>query len=358
MTDTGAASSNNGQPDSLVDLSTETGLRVVDACWEDENLMDALNLTNTLSSFVNKVDFSALDALSLDPKAMFSDFYDFKAEVAAFTPENFGLNKTTIDALDRVCNKCTGFKDLPTDAQGTTSTPAAMPDGYCENKCADMQSKYAQCRTIQDQSCAALRPLREGYDYLVSVMAEANTRFKAQASLVEALSDHVTSLRQELDNTRKDFDSFAASLTGVNKYSSCHFVVDFFERTRSSVCGSPSALSGMLWFAACLAIVSLLSMGLIVSTMCINCRIGGIGQKGHNHMRDMHDRTKHHVKKGIRNIQNRFNHNSARHHGTHTVTVAPAPRRDTALQRTGSARIMNELRSKQRPFKQQDSVLI
>ena len=305
MTDTGAASSNDGQPGALVDLSTETGLRVVDACWEDENLMDALNLTNTLGSFVKKVDFSALDALSIDPKAMFSDFYDFKAEVAAFTPESFGLNKTTIDVLDRVCNKCTGFKDLPKDAQGTTSTPAAMntPDDFCENKCADMRSMYAECRTIRDQSCAALKPLREGYDYLVNVTAEANTRFNAQASLVDALSNHITSLRQELDNTRKDFDSFAASLTGVNKYSSCHFVVDFFERTQSALCGSPSALSGMMWFAACLAIVPLVSMGLIVSTMYINCRIGGIGQKEHSHIRDINDQTKHHVKKGIRTIK-------------------------------------------------------
>lgn len=331
MTATAAPSSTDspgGSPGGLVDLSMETGLRVVDACWEDENLMDALNLTNTLSTFVGRVDFSALDDLSIDPRTMFRDFYGFKAEVAALTPEKFGLNLSTIVALERVCDTCTGFDDLPESEKQAYTTPAAG-GGNCDNKCNDTRlfpavpgapkgQMYAHCRTIQKESCTVEQRLRAGYDDIVKLTKEANTRLEAQTALVQGLSDHVTSLHRQLNNTRSEFKPFADSLPGINKYSSCHFVVKFFESTRSAVCGSPSTLSGMLWFATSLATVPLLSIGLVVATMCINCRIGGIGQVNHDHLQDIKDQTK----RGIHHIKTRFTRNPRI--ATRTVKAAPS----------------------------------
>ena len=80
-------------------------------------------------------------------------------------------------------------------------------------------------------------------------------------------------------------------------------MVDFFESAHTSLCGLPSTLSGMIWFAACLAIVPLLSIESIMIIMFINCHIGGIGQKEHNHLCDIRDQTKNHVKKGIRTLK-------------------------------------------------------
>lgn len=309
-------------PSALVDLSMETGLKMVDACWDDENLMDALNLTNTLSSFVGKVDFSALDDLSLDTEAMFKDFYDFKTEVATLTPKKFNLEVTTIEALELVCTACTGLDKLPEVSTAApvyfNGTNTSVAD-YCDKKCDDRRpfppiivngfttvppgEMYAQCRTIQSKSCEVGKKLRDGYNHLLKLIAEANSRFEAQAKLVQGLSEHINNLHRELDKARDEFTPFASSVGGINKYSSCHFVVDFFDRTRSAVCGSPSALSGMLWFAASLALVPLFSIGLIVTTMCINCRIGGIGQDHHDHIKDIKRQTT----QGIQRIKTRFN---------------------------------------------------
>merc|ERR1711939_188490 len=154
---------------------------------------------------------------------------------------------------------------------------------------------------------------REGYEFLAALTVEATERFEAQAALVQDLSDHFTNLHRELQATRDEFGPFSASLSGISEYSSCNFVVDFYDRTRQAVCGSPSTLSGLVWFATCLALVPVFSIGLMITTMCINCRIGGIGQPHHNHIKDIH----HHTKRSFTKIFNRKN--------VHKVKVAPHP---------------------------------
>ena len=350
----------------LVDLSVETGLQVVDACWADKSLLDALNLTDVLDSYVGKVDFSALDDLPLDPNAMFKDFYQFEEVVSSLTPERFGLNMSTIEALERVCNDCTGFGLLPEVA------PDAVPENMntsmiekCNNKCDDMSHYptidlgggfttayatgeiYAECRRIRNLTCDVSRPLREGYEHIIALKAEALRRYHAQVALVTGLSDHIVNLFQDLNNTRTEFAPFAASVSKISKYTKCNFVAEFFDRTHSALCGSPSTLSGFLWFAAALAIVPLLSIGMVVSTMYINMRIGGVGQANHNHIRDIRDHTKSTVKKGISRIQTRFNRTQG---NRHAVKVAPVPARGVASPTSGTAQTMRKLRDKHKSY--------
>ena len=339
-------SSGGVDPSTLVDLSVETGLDVVDACWADKSIMDALNLTDVMENYVGKVDFSALDNLPLDPDAMFKDFYKFKEVVSSLTPEKFGLTMSTIEGLERVCSNCTGFGVLPELA------PDAVPPNtntstleMCDGKCDDMShyptihlgggfttayakgEMYAQCRTIKNMTCDISRSLRDGYEYIVTLREEALRRYDAQVALVAGLSDHIVNLYKDLNNTRTEFGPFAASVSEIAKYTKCNFVVKFFERTHSALCGSPSTLSGFLWFAVSLAIVPLLSMGMVVSTMYINMRIGGVGQADHDHLRDIRHHTKSTVAKSISRIQTRFSRSQG--YGR-TVKVTPVPERDVA----------------------------
>jgi len=363
-------SSNGVNPSTLVDLSMETGLQVVDACWADKSLMDALNLTDVMENYVSKVDFSALDDLPLDPNAMFKDFYKFKEVVSALTPEKFGLNMSTIEALERVCNNCTGFSVLPKlapDAVPKNTNTSALE--MCDGKCDDMShypiidlgggfttayatgEMYGQCRTIRNLTCGISRSVREGYEHIVALRKEALRRYDAQVALVADLSDHIVNLYKDLESTRAEFAPFAASVSGIGKYTKCNFVVQFFERTHSALCGSPSTLSGFLWFAMSLAMVPLLSMGMVVSTMYINMRLGGVGQADHDHLRDIRDQTKNTVTKSISRIQTRFSRNQGSKYGR-TVKVAPVPERDVAARTEGTARTMQQLRDKHKSYKE------
>ena len=165
------------------------------------------------------------------------------------------------------------------------------------------------------------------------------------------LSDHIVSIYKDLNDTRNEFGPFAASVGEIAKYTKCNFVAKFFERTHSALCGSPSTLSGFLWFAVSLAIVPLLSIGMVVSTMYINMRIGGVGQANHNHLRDIRNQTSNTVTNGIKRIKTRF-HRSQGDRKNRTIKVTPVPERNVAARTEGTARTMQQLRDKHKSYKE------
>jgi len=261
-------------------VSVDAMLGALRSCLEEDahgvSLSESLNLQAQFTSYLEQVDLNLLDNGEgfFNATTFFADFYSMRDKVATITPQSFGIHPQNISAAAQICASCTGW-----------ATSGNSQHSDCENQCDD-PLLGAACEEARERVCAASANMTKAHDYILNTSAAIRTMFDAVEVKIEGLvlsaAALVTALNETSDSMRPYLDEVVAL-----EFGRCGFVAAAYTNVTGGICGSPSLLLGALWLYISISVVGLVCVGVIVTMMYVNCRCGGVGQEGHNHVKEI-----------------------------------------------------------------------
>ena len=308
---------------------------VIDACFEDRSLLEALNITNTLYAYVYTVDFT--DAVSLDLTSLVNiseivglmddllarTIYDIVAPVnstdhvrdvffvgqrVAFVRLPWSMRMQLVDLcvcvcvcvfvirvqanLNTACGTCSNFGVA---ADALNKVP--FYDYTISQSDRDSMDTCSDCSSGVFPSSADLPGSSGGFSSCAvwqAVFCQVDSNITTLDTELSAVQDEFTivrtgildmfaslqELKDSLDIVYGNVTDLANSVFTLNDFARCGFIGEFYNGMVEALC--PGSASGLLWLAYSMNIMCITVLCIIVTIILINCRLGGVGQPRHH----------------------------------------------------------------------------
>jgi len=267
---------------------------VIDACFEDRSLLEALNITNTLYAYVYTVDFT--DAVSLDLTSLvnISEIVGLMDDLLARTIYDIvaPVNSTDHANLNTACDTCSNFGVA---ADALNKVP--FYDYTISQSDRDSMDTCSDCSFGVFPSSADLPGSSGGFSSCAvwqAVFCQVDSNITTLDTELSAVQDEFTivrtgildmfaslqELKDALDIVYGNVTDLANSVFTLNDYARCGFIGEFYNGMVEALC--PGSASGLLWLAYSMNIMCITVLCIIVTIILINCRLGGVGQPRHH----------------------------------------------------------------------------
>jgi hypothetical protein len=262
------------------------------ACFANTSLLDALNITDTLYSYVAAVDFSILDSLDvaslIDITAINSQLNEVTSSMDIYTVlAPYDADDET--ALTSACDTCSDF-GAAADALNAVpffTVTITTSDKDSMNSCSDCVSGIFSATDLPGSTTQACGVWQQVFCEVGGNITDfSNSLDVVQSNFAEVetglnlMYNNMNVLQNELVAVATNIEIFAQSVYGLDEYAFCGWLIEFYDAMIMALC--PGSTSGLLWLSYALNLTCTTVLCMIVSILLINCRLGGVGQPKHH----------------------------------------------------------------------------
>jgi len=255
-------------------MSSIEPFEVLNGCFAKPSvpLMAALDLTE----FDVESVFDALgDGVDIGAALDFSELDNFRAEINALSPEDFGLSQAVVNQSVEALNNLTSAFNNPIvyTEQDCTLTPVC--DMYClgNDTCANpTENPLIPEEELRTARTAVINVI-SAFDMVQFIIANMTENMDRIAGNVE---DFKTSVRWFSDNitlVEESVDPLINAVNDIRANGNCTFLATRYYALHENLCST--ALPGLLMVSLSMIFIGICGIVLILTVCCISTRLFG-----------------------------------------------------------------------------------